>query len=243
MGKSTRPRARAIQRLTAVLLRRGAPRLQMTLFLAATGLTGFLASKLFHAAGLHPMAIRYPLAVGSAYLAFLLLLSLFVSYHRSRRRRSPAGSSGDDGSDLLYNLDFESRPSNTPATTGTSGATSGKGAGGTSLDLDIGDGDGLVVVVVVLILIAIGSAICASFWVLIEAPVLLAEILVDGVLLIGLARRIDPWGAPHWASGVIRRTVVPFIAVAVCFAAVGYGLEHLVPGATTMGDALRVAME
>jgi hypothetical protein len=212
----------------------------MVLFLAATGLTGFLASVLLHAAGLSSMAIRYPLAVGIAYLAFLSLLSLFISYHRSRRSQDPAGAGYDDYE--VDDFDPGPAPSDQPVTTGSSDATSGEGGGGGSLDLGGGDRDGLVALVVVaLICIAIGSAIFASIWVLIEAPVLLAEILVDGVLLVGLARRIDPRRSPHWASGVIRRTLIPMLAVAVCFAVIGYALESLVPGATTMGEALRVA--
>lgn len=244
MPKSTPPRKRAIQRLTARLLRRGSPRLQMMIFLTATGLTGFLASKLFHAVGLHTMAIRYPLAVGMAYLVFLFLLSMFVSYHRARRRSCPAGSSGDYDPDVDF-FDGGCGPPYPPATTGVSRATSGKGSKGGDWGLDSLDGlDGegaVVVAVVVLICIAIGSAIFASFWVLLEAPALLAEVLVDGALLVGLARRIKAGTGPHWASGAIRRTVWPLLVVAVCFAAVGYALEYLVPGATTMGDALRMA--
>ena len=38
-----------------------------------------------------------------------------------------------------------------------------------------------------LILVAIGSALLASVFVLLEAPLLLAEVLVDGVLLVGLS--------------------------------------------------------
>jgi hypothetical protein len=214
----------------------------MMLFLAATGLAGFLASVLLRAVGLSSMGLRYPLAVGVAYVVFLVLLSLFVSYHRSRRKQVAAGPSGDLDIDV-DSLDLAPDSSDAPATVGTSSLAaadaSGSPAGGGSFKLD-GDADGLiVVVVVVLILVAIGSAVFATLFVLIQAPVLLAEALVDGVLLVGLARRIDVRKAPHWMEGVIRRTFLPVLAVAACFCVVGFALEYFVPGATTMGEVLR----
>ena len=45
-------RARAARRLERLLLSRSHPRLQMTLLLSATGLAGFLTSKLLHALAL-----------------------------------------------------------------------------------------------------------------------------------------------------------------------------------------------
>lgn len=238
MGEPTQPRTRAIQRLTSLLLRRGSPRFQMMLFLLVTGLTGFLCSVLLHAAGLKSMAIRYPLAIGLAYLVFLFLLSLFVAYHRSRRRPNADEPPACDGPDGGYVDVGSTLP--IPSDGDSSSAASAKGNGWGNLDLGGGDGDGAAVVVVVLIVVALGSALVASLFVLIEAPALLAEILVDGVLLVGLARRIDPRTSPHWTAGVIRRTIFPLLAVAVCFAVVGYGLAHVVPKATTMGEAMRM---
>jgi hypothetical protein len=159
----------------------------MMLFLLATGLAGFLSSALLRAAGLSSMAIRYPVAVGVAYLVFLLLLALFVSYHRSRRQQSPAGPSGCDDAYVYYFPDVQPAAANSPQPTGSSSSAPGKGSGGSRLDLGGGNGEGLVVLVVILILVAIGSALLASVFVLLEAPLLLAEVLVDGVLLVGLS--------------------------------------------------------
>jgi hypothetical protein len=218
----------------------------MMLFLAATGLAGFLASVLLHAAGLSSMGLRYPLAVGIAYGVFLVLLSLFVAYHRSSRKQVAPGSSGELDIEV-DSLDLASDSFDSPATAvasslaaDASGSAQGSGSGGGSFSLGGNDGDGLIVlVVVVLVLVAVGSAVFATFFVLIQAPALLAEALVDGVLLVGLARRIDARRAPHWVEGVIRRTFLPVLAVAVCFAVVGFSLEYFVPGATTMGEVLR----
>jgi len=211
----------------------------MTLFLAVTGLAGFLTSALLHAAGLSSMAIRYPVAVGVAYLVFLLLLSSFVAYHRARRRQGPVGSCGPD----LYYWHFgPAAPADPPVVAKSPAAAPGQGNPGGGFNLGGGDGDGIaVVVVVVLICVAVGAAIFASALLLVEAPVLLAEILVDGVLVLGLARRMDPTRSPHWVSGALRRSILPLVVVAFCFAAVGFALEYVVPGATTMGEALHMA--
>jgi hypothetical protein len=74
-----------------------------------------------------------------------------------------------------------------------------------------------------------------------EAPALLAEAFVDGVLIVGLARRVRPRRAPHWVVGVVRRTWLPVVVVAVIFALVGSLLQQVQPGARTLAEALHQA--
>ena len=93
-----------------------------------------------------------------------------------------------------------------------------------------------------LIIVAILAAVFASVWVLFDAPVLLAELLVDGALLAGLAKRLRAPGAgQNWALTAMRRTIVPFLVTAGAFAFVGFSLQHFVPEATTMLEALQIA--
>ncbi len=54
------------------------PRLQMCLIVALTGAFGLLASFLLLHAGVGSMALRYPLALGCAYLFFMFLLWLWL---------------------------------------------------------------------------------------------------------------------------------------------------------------------
>lgn len=63
----------------------GQPRLQMMLIVALTGLGGFLAAFVMLHLGVHSMALRYPLAVGVAYLVLLWLLWLLWLWLRSKR--------------------------------------------------------------------------------------------------------------------------------------------------------------
>jgi hypothetical protein len=68
--------------------------------------------------------------------------------------------------------------------------------------------------------------------------VLLAEVLVDGVLMAGLAKRLGSANPHDWVFSVIRRTWVPAVFVAVLFAVGGSLLQSLSPDATTMAEAL-----
>jgi hypothetical protein len=106
------------------------------------------------------------------------------------------------------------------------------------------DGDGLMLVVVILIIVAVGAAFIAAAFVIYEAPILFAEVLVDGALLAGMVRQLRR-RAPteHWTSGVIRRTWKSAVVLIVVFTIVGVAIPQFAPGATTMGEAIRIVSE
>jgi uncharacterized membrane protein YgcG len=58
------------------------PRFQMSLLLLLTGLIGFLSSFLLLHSGISQMWLRYPLAILSGYVAFLLLLRSWLALQR-----------------------------------------------------------------------------------------------------------------------------------------------------------------
>jgi hypothetical protein len=223
-------RDRAIQRLKAAVERRGWSRFQMFFFLFIAAATGVFASALGHAAGVNSMAIRYPLCVGIAYVAFLFLLSLYVSQHRSNRKRS--GVNPVDGS-LLDLANVQPPIPSLGHHAATTNSVPRQSSGG----FDVGGVDGEGIVVVLLIVVALGAALLAGGFVLYQAPVIMAEILVDGALFLGLAKRIDRLETRHWLATAIRRTWIPLVLVTVTFMLVGAALESVVPGATTMSQA------
>jgi len=237
-------RERTIQRVRALLQRRGLPYLQMTLVVAATGLAGFLASALLHWIGLTAMGLRYPIAVGFAWLAFLGLIGLWILFHRREQRRVRVGppSSGDlvdatTGGDIYFDGSIGA-----PSSASKTSISGGSGKSGSGLG-DI-DGDGVLLIVVILIVVAAVAALIACLYVIFEAPILFAEVLVDGALLAGVARslrRRTP--TEHWTTGVIRRTWKPAVVLLVVFTVVGFAIQYFVPGATTMGEAIRIASE
>src|SRR5262249_45713047 len=155
-----------------------------------------------------------------------------------------------DGSDvadaLVWGPEILPGPGGVPDITpaASDGASNGSSIGGLGKLGDVGDGEGVELIVVLLIIIALLAALFASVWILFDAPVLLAELLVDGALIAGLAKRLrKPDGEHHWAMTALRRTFVPFLITAAAFAFVGFCLQYFVPDATTMFEALRLATQ
>lgn len=217
-------------------------------FVTVATLAGFLASVLLRWVGVQNMAIRYPLAVAGAYSAFLGALSLFVAAHRNRLRHLAVNhervSLGEHVVDAMDPPLLVSGGAETPARLAEAPleTTSSQGSKGSGI-LSLGDGDALVLIVLGLILLAIVTAVYASVLVVIEAPILLAEVLADGVLLAGLSRRFRHCDVEHWTSGVVQRTWKSALIVALAFATVGLALQLLVSDSTTMSEALWTALQ
>lgn len=129
-----------------------------------------------------------------------------------------------------------------PAYNAGSAASGGGGGGGgggglSNLDFDL-DSEGCVFFLLALALIAAG--VCASLYVVYAAPLLLAEILVEGVLLSGLyrgMRRARRGG--DWLGAAVRRTWLPVLLTLLTFAAAGYLLQRAAPRARSIGEAFR----
>ncbi len=261
-----------------LLLRRGMPRVEMSLILGATGAAGFLASYSMLRLGVSLMWLRYALAVLLAYAVFLLLLRLWLLLHGRVLRgdltdfdlgllNTPldsgggaaraetfggggdfagGGAGGSWGGGVSEGLSRVSTPPVTGGVTGvgTGGAGGGAGGGGVgsglfdSLDFGVDD-EGCVFFLLALALIAAG--VCASLYVVYAAPLLLAEILVEGVLLSGLyrgMRRARQGG--DWLGAALRRTWLPVLLTLLTFAAAGYLFQRAAPRARSIGEAWKM---
>ncbi len=226
------------------------PRLQMAVVLAVTGAVGFLTSLALLRLGISRLWLRYPLAIIAAYLAFLGLLYLWISFYRKR-----------DDLDLLSDLDVP-----IDAGIGTSGSggdadiftgggsfggggaggaweggssapasfTGGSSLEGVGVDLDMEE-LGLVLVGLVLLI----GGVVASLYVVYIAPVLLAEILVDALLVGGLYRRVKKLERRHWLETAVRRTWLPAALCATAFGIAGYLFQMVFPEAHTLGEVWR----
>jgi hypothetical protein len=196
------------------------PRVQMMLLLSAAGGAGFLASYGLLQLGLDLMSLRYPLAVGVAYLVFFLLLRLWLTFHESAL----------DGLDIAVDvadsgLDCMSFGSSAPMPVAK--------PSGPSLDLGVPDLDEGIFLVVIAAVAAV--VLGAVFYVIYLAPLLLAEVLVDGVLLVAFYKRLKRPEPEHWALCAIRRTWIPAIIVAVTFFFAGVIFQSLAPKARSIG--------
>lgn len=245
-------RSLAIIRVQRQLEQDAYPRLQMGLIVALTGAAGWLLSALLLALGMDQMALRYPAALGGAYLVFLGLLWLWLRTQAQDYDLLP------DMVDMALPRGGHCGTGDVPLTSGGSGDFAGGGASGhfdapTALPADepgvlsaVGDAVGSVgdadefAIPLLAIALAIGLAF-ASLYVVYLAPALFAELLFDGVLSYTLYRRLRHTDSRHWLSTAFRRTVLPFALTAVLVALVGAGLTAYAPGAHTLGQALHAA--
>ena len=265
------PAARRVERVRRLLLRRGLPRLQMSLILAATGAAGFVASFVMLHLGVWRMWVRYPVAVLFAYGVFIVLLRVWLFLHgRAARgnfdldlhaadatdialdsfevageRLDTFGGAGDFGGGGVGGSWGEGVSAGlnqaSPAyDAGSASAGSGGGGGGdwlSGLDFDL-DSEGCVFFLLALALIVAG--VCASLYVVYAAPLLLAEILVEGVLLSGLYRGMKHARDGDWLGAALRRTWLPVLLTVITFAAAGYLLQRAAPRARSIGEAWKM---
>jgi hypothetical protein len=270
-----RPSERRVERVRRLLLRRGMPRVQMSLILAATGAAGFLASFGMLHVGVSRMWLRYALAVLLAYAVFLLLLRLWLFLHSRELPgdlpdfglnltppdfggtsvgNAPSsfgggadfgggGAGGSWAGGVSEGLGRVSTPCDVGGMTGGGGGGGGGSVGSGLLDsLDVGvDDEGCVFFLLALALIVAGTL--AALYVVYAAPLLLAEILVEGVLLSGLYRGMKKArrGGGHWLGAALRRTWLPVLLTLITFSAAGYLLQRAAPRARSIGEAWRMA--
>ncbi|MDB5848061.1 MAG: hypothetical protein JWP29_1813 [Rhodoferax sp.] len=245
-----RSRYHAVLHLRSQLEERSFPRLQMGLLVGLTGAFGLLASFTLLHAGIGSMALRYPMALGLAYLFFLFLLWLWLHTTASDYADIP------DVTDFIPSGGSGASPP-MPMTSGGGGNFSGGGASsafdsaaGVALDESVAakplgeaasaitDADELAIPLLV-VLLALGLAL-ASFYVVYLAPSLFAEILFDGALSYSLYRHLRGVGSSHWMGTALRRTVLPFGVTAIFVCLVGMAMAAYAPGARTIGDVVHL---
>jgi hypothetical protein len=235
--------------MRARLLRQGFPRIQMFILVSLTGLAGFGASAAMLLAGIDTMALRYVLAMGVAYIVFLLLLWVWL-------RTSAADyldpalqvGGGDDGAV------GRSGSRSVGGEEDFAGGGGGFDGGGASAHVDFGPkGGGIEAIAekpleaigqaeeaaipLAIVLIGVGIAL-SSLFVIWSAPLLFAEILVDALLAAGLYRRLRTLNPRHWMLAALRRTLLPFVLTTLTVAGAGWGMQAYAPEARSLGEVL-----
>lgn len=114
---------------------------------------------------------------------------------------------------------------------GGGGSVSSSGGGGGIFDFDLDEG-----CLIVLAIAAVFAALFASLYVVYIAPELLAEILVDGLLVGGLYKRMKGLERRNWLETAVRKTLLPALIVALLFSVAGYLFQKAVPRANSIGD-------
>mgnify|MGYP000909012363 CR=1 FL=1 len=243
-------RSMAVLRLRRTLERDFYPRIQMGFIVFLTGGIGLLISFALLQAGIENMAVRYPTSLAGAYLGFLLLLWLWIRVRADDIFDLPnLADLMPDGKTSVHLPQFKA---------GSGGDFGGGGASGTfdgpaSYSIESADslpslGDAVgaaadaeeLAIPLLAVVLAAGLAF-ASLYVVYLAPVLFAELLVDGVLSYALYHRLRDTETSHWLMTALRRTIVPFVLTAIFLALVGIAMGAFAPGARSIGEVVRHA--
>ncbi|HEV7868611.1 MAG TPA: hypothetical protein VGO90_13075 [Chthoniobacteraceae bacterium] len=223
-------RRRMLGRLRKHLARRRSPRAVLSGILLLTALAGFVASLGMLKLGLGAMWLRYPLAV-------LLAWGVFLGMVRAWAQREQANLRAEELAELSSE---EDEPETKPPRL-------------TSLDPDrsawedwldwmnpfngLEDAEGcLVTVALGIALLALGGAFVAIAGLIIQAEVLLAELLFDVLLVSALNKRLHGLEPRWWLQGTLRQTVWPVMVTMLFLLCAGFLLEQMAPGAQTIGQ-------
>ncbi len=246
-------RKKAIARVKRWLEQRSMPRLQMSIIVLVTALAGFLSSFLMLQLGLTRMGIRYLLAVGFAYAAFLALLCLWLHYHR--KKTTERKTDADTNFDALDWLDLNLIPSSETTSavefggaSGGGGAARSFGAGMLGDSENAGTGAKISAILdwddgawIIALILAVLGGVIASLYIIFSAPAFLAEILVDGVLAAGLYKRLRHIDNRNWLETALEKTWLPVLIVALLFLVAGHLIQLHLPEVDSIGDVWRLS--
>lgn len=148
-----------------------------------------------------------------------------------------AGASGAFHEPVPLPLDEPAAASATATSSGASGPLKGLGR---VFELATVDEDTVPLIVVLAVLAAVASLVVASAYLVWIAPALLAEVLVDGLVVAALSHRLRRIEGPSWIGGVVRRTWLPATGTAAALGLAGYLLQHFDPEIDSIGGVFRL---
>jgi hypothetical protein len=238
----TTERSRLVERMRVHLERFCYPRVELSVLIVLSGLSAFLVSFALLRAGVDSMPLRYGLAGAAGYLAFLGFVRLWIAWNHSR----PSLLDLDvDPGHLVDAIDggapvprggggpsFFAGGRSGGGGASTSWGTSSSGGGSSWLEAD----DSLFFLVLA-IAAAVGSLL-TIFYVVYLAPALLAEVLVDAVIIATISRRVASADRRDWTATLIRRTCVPALLLISFLVVGGWALQRLAPDARSIGPAI-----
>jgi len=216
MSPGGESRQEAVGRLAKHLQQTGTPRLDLLLILVLTGAVGLTASLILLQLGLAWMWLRYLIGGCLAYGFFLLSLRYWAQ--RQIRRL-----------ELLVGLEPSRKD-----TERIQGSPWGFLTDAAEI-VSLADASA-VGCFVIIAMVVIGILIGVVAW----APTLLAEALLDCMLMAGLWHRMKREGIVPGMSGAFRATRLPAAIVIACLGLSGFLLQVIVPTARSIGDVLRL---
>jgi len=224
-------RTEAVNWVARYLRQKSQPRLLLFAILVFTGIVGAVSSFLMLHAGLAAMYFRYPIAALIAYLVFLLLLRLWQGHqaHQPDLAMHLQKMGTEPGVDNPPNVQIED-----------------KQPGPKRSFLDALDAVDLLTIfddapglLMCLLIAVIAGALVLLGLVLSFAPILLAEVLLDGLLVAGIWNRFKKSGYDNPLGAAFRITRIPALIVILALFVIGYVLKLVNPSAKSIGDVIR----
>jgi hypothetical protein len=177
--------------------------------------------------GLAAMWVRYPLALGASYFTFLFLLGMFAA--RAARHLSLCNQVRRDALRRQYHSDDGELPD-------------GSGLFDNMPDVsdDIGQalGDPRAIPAYLMLLMSVTIVVVCVYFIWM-APVLLAELVIEGSLAAWLYRPLLRGPQANWFSVALEQTGLAAVIVALCLTLTGIGFQLFAPRATNVVEVWR----
>jgi hypothetical protein len=210
------------------LLRYRFPRLAMFMAIVACGAIGLACSTVMHHCGLTAMWLRYPLAVVISGSVFTFFLGIFV-----RRTARLVDTARDEIRKHALRLQFHRNEAELPDPSGFMDGISemSRQAGRQQVDPRALPAYLICILSITVVLV------CVYFvWM---APVLLADIVVEGSLVAWLYRPLFRTDNSSGLSATIEKTAIPSLLLALAFVGIGLSFQLCAPQATTVAEVWR----
>lgn len=236
-------RATLVKRMRVHLERFCYPRVELSVLIVLSGLSAFLVSFALLRAGVHSMPLRYGLAGAAGYLAFLGFVRLWIVWNQTRPSLLDVDVDPGRLVDAFDGGVSLPRGGGGPSffaggRSGGGGASSSWGASGRSAGGSSWlDADDSLFFIILAFAAAVGSLL-TIFYVIYLAPALLAEVLVDAVIIATISKRVARADRRDWTATLIRRTCVPALLLISFLVVGGWALQRLAPDARSIGPAI-----
>jgi hypothetical protein len=221
-------RQEALRGIRRFLIQRRSPRVVVSGILMLTAFTGFFSSRAMLKWGLDAMWLRYPLAVLVAWGVFLLLVRVWAERERdSIDWNDESTRHGDLPAPRTPKLESRTAKSE----------SNSKIRWFDWIDIpDVADAEGCLLGLAFLVgLIAFGWTMGMLAGLIAEADSLLAEVLLDAVLIAAFYHRLRRLQPRWWLAGAVRQTRGPVIGAIIFLMIFGLTAHHFVPAAKSIG--------
>lgn len=230
------------RRLGAAFRRRFMLRHHMALLMAMVIGFGMFANYLMRKLGLISMPLRYGIGVCCAYAAFFPIVSCWLEYIRQELEldlawRLQAGTAAGGEPDAVA-----AGTGAAPREPSAAWDVVGHGAV-ESLGCLVETGELAILAVAAAAVIAlVATVVGGGVWLFVEAPAILTEAAFETLLALSLIKSVKRLETPGWPISIWRSTWGVFAGVLGLAMVTGWLLQWFYPGATTLGEVLKLRL-